>query len=231
MAGSPLSARNSESGSVLVLALLLSMFLVSVGIASLWLSSSGTRIAANLTRRQEAMYSAESGVGRAQMVLGNSGDWPTLLKGTACGATVDALKGTVLCDGATALVNAPMVGPSSTTAGEAPSIPDMRYTIYVRNDTEEYSWCNGVVDPGETADDGDCTGDGSAESDDWRRTEDRDGRVIVRVEGSGRDQISYFGIEATLVRGAGELTGEANYNQEGGDSLGSGGGEAAVAAP
>jgi Tfp pilus assembly protein PilX len=212
------NAPRSDQGSVLVLSLLVTLLLLGVGLGSMWSASNATRISGNLTRRQEALNAAETVVHRAMALLRNAGDWQALLDGTLCSATRDepATHGMVLCAAATPLENTPVVDSSSATHALLPgTMANVQYTIWVRNDPAEHSWCNGVLDPGETADSGDCNGDGSNNSqDDIIRNTDSDQRVLVRAEGTGLDAYSVATLEA-IVSNGGTTTQIGDYSQSG----------------
>lgn len=214
-----------EQGSVLLLALLVTLLILGIGLTAMWISTSGTKISSNLTRRQEALYAAETGLGRARALLRQyPGLWPTFLAG--CSATMDdpTNKGMVLCEpGGTpvALQLTPVVAAGSITDTQNPGMTNVRYTIYVRNDPFEYQWCNGITEPGETADTGDCNGDSSADATDanLRQFGDVDRRITVRVEGHGKDGLSQVAIEALISAGV-TAAAAPGYAQKGGSSGG-----------
>lgn len=225
--------REQDAGSVLLIALLVTLIVLGIGLTAMWLASSGTRISGNLTRRQEALYAAETGIERAQALLRARADWATLLRGgdgSLCTPTVTSYvpgKGLVLCDGATPLENVFFVTGSSAASSDprtAQMAHNLRYTVYVRNDDVEYQWCNGTNEPGEPAgaDTGDCDGDGSggtAADLDLQRFGDHDRRVVLRAEGVGRDGLSQLAIEAT-VGAAVTAPVRASYGQKGGSGQG-----------
>lgn len=212
-----------DHGSVLVLALLVTLLILGVGLTAMWVSSSGTKVSSNLTRRQEALYAAETGLSRARSLLRQfPAMWNTFLQG--CGATMDdiANKGAVLClPGAppTPLQLEPVIATGSVSEAENPDLDRVSYTIYVRNDPFEYQHCNGVRDePAEpAADSGDCNSDGTADvaDDNMRRFVDQDGRIVVRVEGHGKDGLSQVAVEATVSAGT-QATAAPGYAQKGG---------------
>ena len=144
-------------------------------------SSSGMKISGNISRRQEALGAAETGIERAQSVLraNATNDWDLLLAG--CGGGAVAGKGEILCDGATPIKNEPVipntVAPPPGTAETATTWGSFKtnvsYTVYVRNDPVETT-ANPAID-------------------------DEDKRVVIRSEGVGRDGLSFFAIEAVIA--------------------------------
>lgn len=230
----PSSARRGpDQGSVLLIAMLVTLMVLGIGLTAMWLSSSGTKISGNLTRRQEALYAADTGIERAQALLRARADWATLLRGgdgSLCTPAVTSYvpgKGLVLCDGAAPLENVFFVTGSSAASSDprtAQMAHNLRYTVYVRNDDAEYQWCNGVNEPGEPAgsDSGDCDGDGvgaTAADLDLRRFGDHDRRVVLRAEGVGRDGLSQLAIEAVVGAAVTEPV-RASYGQKGGGGQG-----------
>lgn len=182
---------NDASGSVLLLTLVVSLFLLTLGLAALWMTSTSTNIAANLTRRQEALAGAEAALERARGVLRTAGNWDTLLgslSGVGCTSTpFNASKGNVLCDTSTTpptpLENVPLVPDASQTktVGQVPATDHLLYTLYIRNDPIETAGGVGVT--------------GSQFNDDDRR-------VVVRAEASGRSGQGFAAVEATMILGA-----------------------------
>lgn len=215
-----------EAGSVLVLALLVTLLILGIGLTAMWVSTSGTRISNNLTRRQEALYAAETGLDRGRAILRTfTAQWQALLAG--CGASMDdpADRGMILCDPTSgtpvALQLTPVIASGSASDTENPGMANISYSIFIRNDPFEYQWCNGVVEPGETSDTGDCNGDGSADASDvdLRRFGDMDRRVVLRVEGHGKDGVSQVAVEAVLSAGVTPV-GSPGYAQEDGAASG-----------
>lgn len=229
-----MTPRGHENGSVLVLALLVTVLILGVGLTVMWVSTSSTKISTNLTHRQEALYAAETGIERARAVVGSpSADWTTLL--TGCGATMDdpATKGMVLCDyasGSPAPLQFVRVVTGGTVTDSETNSANVTFTLYVRNDPAEYQWCNGLIEPGEASDDGDCNGDGNndATDDNIRRFADRDRRMVVRAEGNGKDGLSQVAVEVVLGSGVTPVK-AGSYAQKGG-SGGQGSNSAANAA-
>jgi Tfp pilus assembly protein PilX len=196
-----LRIRNTQDGSVLVLALLVTLVILGVGLTALFLSSSGMKVSGNLTRRQEALAAAETGIDRASALINATWeankdmDWDCFLgsaggasgcpTGTSCTPTVgyDATKGNVLCDGTDPLENEPVVEtePFGTTAG-ATYKQNLTYTVYVRNDPVEIDSLTkaGISSPPPAFN-------------------DEDKRVVIRSEGRGRDGLAFFGIEVVLA--------------------------------
>jgi len=175
-----------EAGSVLVLALLVTMVILGVGLTAIMLSSSGMKVSGNIARRQEALGAAETGLERALGVLRSfTGDWDPLLARTnasyPCGTPslpADPIKGEILCDGAEALENRSVLGnlPPAGTSGtpqEWQRFKDNQtYTVYIRNDPLDMPAAN--------------------------PPDDNDRRVVIRAEGRGRDGLSFFAIEAMV---------------------------------
>ena len=220
-------------GSVLILVMLMAVIVTGMGLTGTWLASTATHTSGNQLRRQEALGAAQAGLRQARALLNTNANWGPLLAGSGCVATSDdpARRGMVLCDGATPLENVPLVPAGSATATSLGLNPQHRYTIYVRNDAAEYRWCNGVIDPGETVDTGDCNNDGATNALDAQvRAVDGDRRVVVRVEGHGRDGVSTVAIEAVI----GSLSASAKtprYSQAGVNSEGTNSTRAYVEAP
>ena len=195
--------KNSESGSVLVLALLVTMVILAIGLTAMWLSSSGMKMSGNIARRQEALYAAEAGLDYARYVLKNTADWGPLLAG--CGGTKDDLpgRGAVLCGSKmtlplqdVSLVNQP----GHTTNIDSPEtnkrakwMAKLQYTVFVRNDEAEMKE-KGIL-----------------------LNNDKDWRVVLRAEGIGRDHLSFFAIEAVVSRASASLD-EDEYSQLGGSA-------------
>lgn len=224
---------HDEQGSALVLALLVTFVLLGVGLTALWMGTSSTKIAGNLTRRQEALYAAQSGVERARLVLSNVVSLSAVLQGGGCTPAQDdpAGRGRVLCDGAMPLEDVRVIAGSSTAASQLrSSARNASYTVFVRNDSAEWAWCNGQLDSGETSDDGNCDGTGGPESDLWRATTDNDGRVVLRVEGLATDGISFVAIEVVMSQAPGTVD-IPDYSQEGGNSQGSNAHDVSMAMP
>jgi len=199
-----------QSGSALVIAVLITLLLVGLGLSAMWLGSQSAHVTGSLARRQEAIYAAEAGIERARAVLEVSTAWDTLL-GTAtggrCGATLDepAGKGNVLCDGATPMEHA--MPAATQTAALAPVVTSARYTLFIRNDPSEAAQAGG-------------------------RYHDTDRRVIVRSEGRGADGVSVVTIEAMLLVGGGGGPGSVpDYSQAGLNSGGSNSGQTTIAGP
>jgi len=177
-----LTPTDRESGSVLVLAMLVALVILGVGLSALFLSNSGMRVSGNLSRRQEALGAAETGTERALDILraNATNDWDSLLgdltSATACTAATGytAVKGNILCDGTTPLENVQVV--ATVPTGLPASYGDyLTYTVYIRND------------PTETA------------SSKLGPFDDEDKRVVIRSEGLGRDGVSFFAIETIIA--------------------------------
>jgi Tfp pilus assembly protein PilX len=180
-----------EQGSVLVLALLVSLLLAGLGLATMWTATQNTKVSGNLTRRGEAFNAALSGLERARAILaGTTASWDPLLAG--CGGPTDTTRGVLLCAGGTPLQDVQVVDASTTSATVAAGLGNVTYTIWIRNDDQE-----GMGNP------------------------DNDDRVIVRSEGTGRDGISFVALEGVLAKGAQAGLQEGAYSQSGMSSTGS----------
>ncbi|MFH1130276.1 MAG: pilus assembly PilX N-terminal domain-containing protein [Pseudomonadota bacterium] len=206
----------SERGSVLVLALLVTMLVLGIGLTVMWVATSGTKITGNLTRRQEALYAAEACIERAKTILASTTSFQDELLQDCCntGDLADT-KGRVLQSpncGGSAFYN---TGLYDGVAVKPTNWANVTYTSYIRNDPNEWEHCDGIPPPGETSESQDCDDTGGPETDAWRNTNDLDNRVIVRCEGRGRDGISVVAVEI-LVGAASEVSGMPCYTQEGG---------------
>ncbi len=199
--------KDTESGSVLVLALLVTMVILAIGLTAMWLSSSSMKMSGNIARRQEALYAAEAGLDYARYVLKNTADWAPLMLG--CGGTKDDVqlnnkgRGVVLCANKNTypLEDVSLVKePGHKTKIDSPQtnkrakwMARLQYTVFVRNDEAE------MLEKG------------------LAMTDDKDWRVVLRAEGTGRDQLSFFAIEAVVSRASASLD-EDEYSQLGGSA-------------
>lgn len=179
----------------MVLTLLVTLVILAIGLTAMWLSSSGMKMSANLTRRQEALYAAEAGLEHARSVLAQTVSWSSLL--TGCGSAKDDTgtngRGVVLCESPTLpLADYPIVKWSTKTPLKVAGVKNITYTVFIRNDAAEAA----------------ATGNLYA---------DLDQRVVVRSEGTGRDGLSFFAIEAVLSQAAATPE-EENYSQLGGSA-------------
>lgn len=208
-----------QRGSVLLMALLVTLIILGIGLTAMWLSSSGTQVAGNITRKQEALYAAETGIARARAVLSSNGDWTALLGsagGAGCtpAATKDSTRhGNVLCDSAVGnipLQDVRVIEAGSATAGVT-NLANVRYTVWIRNDPQEIN----LGDAGGFAPDG-----GGALAGPYT---DLDQRVIVRAEGVARDGLSIVVLEAVISRAPGTGVTTVTNIQSGVDQFGSGG--------
>lgn len=183
--------KSSEQGSIIVLALLVTLIILGVGLTVLWVSSSGTKITSNITRRQEAIYAAEAGLERARRFLDTYNlDWSFLTLsvangGNGCGADAydSATKGRILCDGPTPLRDVSVIAGSQISSDGGASqnfagMSNISYTIYIRNDDAEAA---ANIPLGKDP------------------QFDNDRRVILRIEGLGRDHLSYYALEAVMA--------------------------------
>ena len=202
-----------QHGSILVLALLVTLLILGVGLTAMWLSSSGSKVSGNITRRQEALYAAEAGIDRARAILASQLDWGPLLDGSLCTATQDhPQKGNVLCDPfaspSVPLEDMPVVESSSSTASQTQGLGNIRYTVFVRNDAVESAPADGG------------TGDGGVADGAAGPLIDRDGRVIIRAEGYGKDGLGFVALEAVIARNT-RPAARGTYTQKGQNAAGS----------
>lgn len=187
--------RAGEAGSVLILTLLVTLIILAIGLTAMWLSSSSMKMSGNLTRRQEALYAAEAGMDHARSILANTTTWNALLAG--CGSSLDDTglngRGVVLCDGSPgiALANYLIGTGATTTPARVRGLNKISYTVFVRNDDAEAATLGYYTDA--------------------------DARLVVRAEGTGRDGLSFFAIEAVMSK-ASSLPDEQNYSQLGGSA-------------
>ncbi len=207
-----MSARTSESGSVMILAMLVTLLIMGIGLTAMWLSSSKMKVSGNVARRQENLFIAETGLERARAILASTSvTWAKLLSNVTCGAKQDDIggKGKVLCEGD--LLGKPMENVSLTegSAITGPGQADMTYTIWIRNDDAEVANNLATGRPAQL---------------------DLDRRVVARVEATGRDQLSFFAVEAVLSAPVVGI--DVNYmGQHGGNAQGSHSGQGHIALP
>jgi hypothetical protein len=83
--------RNPERGVALVMALMATTMMLTLGGALVLLSSSETVIAANFRAAHEAAYAADAAVERALADLRSVPDWTTVLNGGAVSSFVDGV--------------------------------------------------------------------------------------------------------------------------------------------
>ncbi|HEY0707989.1 MAG TPA: hypothetical protein VGG33_14395 [Polyangia bacterium] len=140
---------------MLVVVLLVMFVLLSLGMVSLWLSSSNLRIAASMNLRAQTLYCAEAGIDRARAYLNSANPAAVpafltrLLPGTSAGLDdvptgLDTTGrpngvGAVLVDATGALSNVAYPPTSfergSGSTATAPVATTMgTYTVYIRND-------------------------------------------------------------------------------------------------
>jgi hypothetical protein len=188
-------ADRGADGAALLLAVLLSLLLLTMGLAALWYGSSATTVAARGTRRQEALGAAEAGVERARALLAtaSASAWTTLLAG--CGDVALPGKGHLLCDGGQPLQNQRVIEAGSASAAKAAALDKVTFTLFLRNDPVEVAA-------------------GSPEA-------DANGRVIVRSEGLARDGRSFAAVEVVVTRGAPGGAASPPYMQAGLNAQGS----------
>jgi Tfp pilus assembly protein PilX len=199
---------NRERGSILVLAMLVTLLILGLGLTVMWVASSDTRVTVNITRRQEGLFAAEACLNRARAFLNTEADWqPVLDPANNCSATKDSpgysgtstgAKGRVLCIPTLSGVALEDVQITTGTTGlsNVTGSGNLRYTLWVRNDAAEVEW-NNAQSPARPV---------------WNEL---DHRIIVRCEGSGRDALSYFAIEAVIAKAILPVADEG-YPQKGG---------------
>jgi len=225
----------NDSGAVLILIVMVSMIIFGFGVTALWQASTSMNSSASSTRRSEALFAAETGLERARLALETLGPnkWYVGLRFSRCGATLDDQsdngKGAILCadDGSGTLVpleNIPVTPLNATAAADDnPNNPITQlstYSVWVKNDEEEYRYCD---DPTTSTDvrlcnqapKHDTTGTHQdsgvvVDTDSERRIYDADHRVDVRVEGLGRDGVSYVAIRAVVSSVGGGADGFIN---------------------
>jgi hypothetical protein len=241
--------RRSERGSVLVLALLVTLIVLGIGLTVMWVASSGQKISGNITRRQEALYAAEAGVEYARTVLNDpaNANWTnTFLTVASCGATRDYLDlteaasyGRVLCVSGTPIQDTPLISGANTqsalasTPGGQQAVDGLKYTVWIRNDwaSEGCVAASGTPSKIDCGDPGAGTypnGTGGEAGDIALMNNDRNGRVIIRSEGIARDRTSRVTVEVIVTRPGG-LTTASEYTQAGLNAQGSNSGKASVA--
>ena len=98
-----MSARRSERGVAMVLALMAMLFLSAVGVALMLTAASETLIAGSFRAREAARYAAEAGLERVLADLSAPGDWGALLDGSTRSSFTDGPPGgaRALADGST----------------------------------------------------------------------------------------------------------------------------------
>ncbi|MCA9666593.1 MAG: hypothetical protein KC503_13420 [Myxococcales bacterium] len=226
-----LEQRVGERGSVLVLALLVTLLILGIGLSVMWVSSSGNKSSGNVMRRQEALYSAEAGVERARAILNAAADWTALLKGGSPNCTPtpvaqDPNKGRILCDTTTntLMQDIQVIEASTPTAtATANKLANLKYTIWIRNDPIDAAGSA-------TGSSGSGSGSGSGAGSAGGPETDTDFRVIVRAEGKGRDGLSFVALEAVVSRNA--YAGAAmRYQQAGINAQGNSSFRGSIAAP
>lgn len=241
--------QKNEKGSILVLTLMLTLVILGVGLMAMWMSSSSTKMSANLVRRGEAIEAAKAGLHQAKNLLVNilqaPGDYQRVLLGQNCGSLTpsgndvalqeiqaNSGKGRLLCmvgfiqTCANAqqcyMQNVPVIPPNSQTIQQdkfgADDMSLVTFTAYVRNDEDEYRYCNTVREYGEANDNGNCDGTGGVNDQTdqiMRELLDVDARIILRVEARGKDGSSFAAIE-TIISGMSVASISNSMNQKGG---------------
>ena len=150
-------AQRGERGAVLIIVLMVMIVLLSLGVASLWLTTGNLRISSSISQRSAALFCAEAGLERARALLNSAPRDRTAqfltvrLPGT--GQEMDDVPmaltpegqpdglGAILVDAEGPMVDVPFPPASfQRTSGtaEAPTNPLMgRYTVWMRNDAAE----------------------------------------------------------------------------------------------
>jgi Tfp pilus assembly protein PilX len=233
--------QSTDRGSVLVLALLVTLIILGIGLTVMWVASSGSKMSGNITRRQEALYSAEAGIERARALLyASPNSWGDFLKGcTSATRNIDDV-GVVMCDapntGATPLQWTLVIGGTTTTATETQkfggaNMDKLQYTVWIRNDWGSEG-CLQVTKSKWDCDDP-PDGVGETKTNDIKGTNtkfEKNGRVIIRSEGIGRDGLSTVTLEVIVTK-PGSAAAASSYSQAGLNAQGSNSGKAAIAAP
>ena len=80
---------NNERGTALVVSLMAMLLLSALGIALVLTTSTESKIAANYTNSQEALYAADAAIERVLQDVLTVADWNAMLNGTARSAFVD----------------------------------------------------------------------------------------------------------------------------------------------
>ena len=193
----------------MVLTLLVTMIVLGVGMTVMWVSSSGMKTSSSITRRQEALYAAESGVARVRSIIAAfDGNYETLLRGCDT-AENDPTRGNVLCDPVTNVKLQDVRVVTGQSLGQTrPAPQNGRYTVWIRND-----WMAECGSMELSADKVDCDKDGAPDRD-QAMFQDDNRRVILRAEGTGRDGLSFVALEVVLV-GPPMNSGASSYNQLG----------------
>lgn len=202
------AARERAAGSVLVLALLVSLILLGLGLTALYLSSEGGKVSTGVSRRGEAYFSAKSGLERARAILHDSTTWINSLSGCPTSPAwdpvrhVDVVKGRVLCAAGAPLYRVRLLEASTQSATKAAAVSSVEYTLWIRNDDEEGGAANILTD--------------------------NNTRVIVRAEAQARNRLGFVALEQIIGRGAGGSLPEAAYSQAGMGPTGANSGKAAL---
>jgi hypothetical protein len=149
----PPARRHAESGSVLLLVMMLMISLFGLGMTALWLTSGNLQVGSNVNQRMQALYCAEAGIEQARAMLNAvpAPDMTALLTGTgnpgddvpskldAAGLPVGV--GAILVDAGKPISN--VAYPPASFARDkgtatAPIAVTMgTYTVWIRNDTAE----------------------------------------------------------------------------------------------
>ena len=230
------SRRDGQRGSVLVLALLVTMIILGIGLTVMWVASSATKVSGNLTRRQEAFNAAEAGIERARAVLfANASDWKPLLAGCGTGSPPDSdTIGRILCDSGSPILNTPLV-PTSATPGTTgyetkDELKNVSYTVWIRND-----WGSECDDLDGKPSKVDCDFDGTEETNAKGQlslaVQDKNRRVIIRSRGIARDGISAVTLEVIISLPSAGGSATPSYNQAGGGAAGASSGAVVIAPP
>ncbi len=169
-----------HSGSVLVMAMLVTLLIVGIGLAAMFLAATEIKMSSSMSHKKEALAAAEAGVDRALSILSRTPlDWSPLLLG--CGAKENdpppAGKGMVLCDNGAPLAGIALLESTKRkgTTLQTKTMSNLKYSLYIRNDPLEVSYNGG------------------------RWFDDRNRRVVIRSEGTGLDGQSTFAVEVVIT--------------------------------
>ena len=178
--------RQSDTGAVLLIMMLLMLGLLGLGVTGLWLTAGNMQVQANNNLRAQALKVAEAGIERARSLLNGGAALDTLLAGSSPsiddvpraldGAGKPAGAGAVFVDRGAPLWNVSWP-PSSfgRTAGSATaprSLTMGAYSVWIRNDT--------------------------AECRQGQYTHDANGTVVVRARGVANDNLTEVVLEVVM---------------------------------
>ena len=236
--------KRSEQGSVLLLALLVTLIILGIGLTVMWVASSGSKMSGNITRRQEALYAAEAGIERGRKILfDNPDDWTPFLQGCSASRNSTTL-GNILCTNGTsgtALQYERVIPASSATETKVNTLAggiglkNMNYTVWIRNDLASEGCVQNPAKKSQwDCDSGGLDGTWEIKSGSPPSTAgtmvDKNHRVMLRSEGVGRDGISIVTLEVIISRPGG-LIPPTSYSQAGGGAQGASSGGVMIAPP